>query len=325
VIVYAIGLMLVTGVLFGVAPAMGATRMDMMEVLKEGGQRSGGGAAAPRIRNALLIAQVAMALLVIASGLLVRTFHFMLRSNAGFNASRVVTFELPLPTPKYADTARMAQLYQQVLLQLQSVSAVRTTGFASVVPMGGAPDGTVIRMPEHPTTNRSNQPYANYSFVSPGYFVTIGTSLLRGRDVSDADTLNSVPVTIINSAMAKKYSPGENPIGKQVGVATKKIPERTIIGGGADIKHASLRKEPDPEMFVPYTQNEIMVWPSMQTMQFAVPTQADPTSITGSVRQAVHAVDADLPVAKFATLATLIDNSMTKTGSRCFWSALLGC
>jgi predicted permease len=312
VIAYALGVTVITGVLFGLAPAIGATRTNMVEALKEGGQRSGGSAAAPRIRNLLLIVQVAMALvLVIAAGLLVRTFYSMLRSNAGFDATRVVTFELPLPTPKYADTARMAQLYQQVLLRLQSISTMQSAGFASVVPMGGAADGTVIRMPEHPTTNRSDQPYVNYSFASPGYFATIGTPLLRGRDFNDADTLSAVPVTIITSGMARKYFHGEDPIGKQVGVGLVKIPVRTIVGVVADIKHASLREEPDPEMYVPYTQNEIKVWPSMQAMQFAVRTKVDSTAVAESVRQAVHAVDPDLPIAKFATLTTLVDNSMT--------------
>jgi predicted permease len=304
VIGYALGITLITGLLFGLAPAVGATRMNMVEALKEGGQRTGGSATAPRIRNALLVTQVAMALvLVIAAGLLIRTFYSMLRSDAGFDAARVVTFELPLPTPKYADTGRMAQLYQQVLLRLQSVPGIQSAGLTSVVPMGGVPDGTVIRMPERPATNRSEQPYANYSFASPGYFATIGTPLLRGRDFTDADTLSSVPVTIITSSMAKRYFHGEDPIGKQVGVATTKIPVRTIIGVVANIKHTSLREEPDPEMFVPYTQNEIRTWPSMQTMQFAVRTRTDQIEITESVRQAVHAVDPELPVAKFTTLA----------------------
>jgi predicted permease len=312
VIAYALGLTLITGVLFGLAPAVGATRMNMVEALKEGGQRSGGSTAASRIRNALLVTQVAMAMvLVIAAGLLIRTFYSMQRADAGFDVTRVVTFELLLPTPKYADTGRMAQPYQQVLLRLQSLPGSQSVGMASVVPMGGGPDGTVIRMPEHPTTNRSEQPYANYSFASPGYFTTIGTPLLRGRDFSDADTLNSVPVTIITSSMAKRYFHGEDPIGKQVGVATTKIPVRTIVGVVANIKHASLREEPDPEMFVPYTQNEIRTWPSMQTMQFAVRTRTDQTVTMEDMRRAVHAVDPDLPVAKFATLATLVDRSMT--------------
>ncbi|MGA2890906.1 MAG: ABC transporter permease [Terracidiphilus sp.] len=312
VITFAVGVTLATGLLFGLAPAMGATRMNMVEALKAGGQRSGGSATAPKMRNALIIVQVAMAMvLVIAAGLLVRTFYSMLRADAGFDATRVVTFELPLPTPKYADTARMADLYLQVLLRLQSIPSVRGAGFASVVPMGGAPDGTVIRMPEHPSANSSEKPFANYAFISPGYFAAIAAPLLRGRDINDADTLNAVPVTIINAAMARKFFPGEDPIGKQVGVGMTRIPVRIIVGVVADTKQASLREQPDPEMFVPATQNEIKVWPSMQTMQFAVRTRIDDASIAESVRQAVHTVDPDLPVAKFSTLTTLVNTSMT--------------
>jgi predicted permease len=177
--------------------------------------------------------------------------------------------------------------------------------------MGGAPDGTGIRIPERPTLHDREAPFANYSFISPGYFASIGGQLQRGRDVTDGDTLQGIPVTIINSTMAKRYFPGEDPIGKQVGVGSTRYPTRTIIGIAVDIKHGSLREQAAPEMFVPYTQNEIKIWPSMQTMQYAVRTKADPDSVTASIQDAVHSVDPDLPVAKLATLTTLVSNSMT--------------
>jgi putative ABC transport system permease protein len=255
---------------------------------------------------------MAMALvLVVAAGLLVRTFWSMLRADAGFEAARVVTFELPLPLPKYEDTGRMAQLYEQVLLALKSTAGVQSAGIVSNVPMAGAPDSTVIRIPEHPTPSGADSPYANYSFISPGYFATVSTPILRGRDFTGADTLTSMPVTMINTTMARTYFPGEDPIGKQVGVGMTRIPTRTIVAIVADIKHGSLREEPAPEMFVPFTQNEIKIWPSMQSMQFAVRSKGDLATISDSVRQAVHAVDPELPVAKFAPLATLVENSMT--------------
>ena len=312
VIGYALGITVVSGGLFGLAPALGATRTNMVEALKEGGQRSIGSASAPRLRNTLLVLQVAMAMvLVVSAGLLVRTFESMLHAGAGFDAARVITFELPLPAPKYADTERMAQVYRQVLLRLESIPVARSAGFASVVPMGGATDGSVIRIPEHPTSNPSERPFANYSFISPGYFTAIGAPLLRGRDFSDTDTLDAPHVTIVNSALARKYFPGEDPIGKQLGVGSTRIPVRTIVGVIGDIKHASLRESPDPEMFVPFTQNEIKVWPSMQTMQFAVRTRIDDIGVEDSIRNAVHEVDPDLPIAKVATLTTLVDSSMT--------------
>jgi len=312
VFAFALGITLIAGTLFGLAPAFGATRMGLVKALKEGGQRSGGSASAPKIRNALLITQVALALvLVVSAGLLVRTFYHMVDANSGFDATHVVTFEVPLPTTKYSDTDRMAQLYQQVAQRLQSIAGVESVGFASVVPLAGPSDGTNIRIPEHPVTDPAQSPAANYMFVSPGYFATIGAPLQRGRAIADGDVLSAMPVTIINSAMAKKFWPGENPMGKQVGVGSTRYPARTIVGVVGDIKQVSLREIPDPTMYVPYTQNEIKTWPSMQAMQYAVRTKADPDSLAGSVREAIHSVDPDLPVANFATLTTLVDTSLT--------------
>jgi putative ABC transport system permease protein len=312
VFAFALGITLITGILFGLAPAFGAARMNLVEALKEGGQRSGGSASAPRIRNALLVIQVALALvLVVSASLLVRTFYHMVNANRGFDATHVVTFEVPLPTTKYSDTGRMAQLYQQIAQRLQSIAGVQSAGFATVVPLAGPSDATEIRIPEHPATDPAQSPKANYLFVSPGYFATIGAPLQRGRDITDGDILTAMPVTIINSAMAKKYWPGEDPIGKQVGVGMKRIPVRTIVGVVADIKQVSLREIPDPTMYVPYSQNEIKTWPNMQAMQYAVRTKADPDSLAGSVREAVHSVDPDLPIANFATLTTLVDTSLT--------------
>ena len=312
VMLYALAVTLLTGMLFGLAPAIGATRMSLVETLKEGGQRRGSNAAAPRIRQALLVGQIALALvLVIAAGLLVRSFYHMLRADSGFDTTRVITFELPLPSSKYSDTARMAYIYGEVLSRIRAVAGVQSAGLASVVPLGGAPDETMIRIPERPATKDGDQLFANYSFASPAYFSALGTSFLRGRDFGDQDTLSAMPVTIINNAMAWKYWPGQDPIGKRVGVGSVRYPVRTIVGVIADLKHGSLREQAESEMYVPYTQNEIKVWPAMQTMQFAVKTKADPASITESLRQAVHAVDPDLPLAKMATLATMVDDSMT--------------
>jgi putative ABC transport system permease protein len=287
--------------------------MNLVEALKEGGQRSGGSASAPRLRNALVISQVALALvLVVAAGLLVRTFYRLVRANAGFDATHVVTFELPLPSSKYSDTDRMAQLYNQVQQRLQASPGVESAGFASIVAMGGPTDSTDIRIPGIPPPQPgSPAPFANYLFVSPHYFATIGTPLQRGRDIADGDTLSTTPVTIINSAMAKKYWPGQDPVGKQVGVGWTKIPVRTIVGVAADIKQVSLREDPAPTMFVPYTQNEMKTFPNMQALQYAVRAKSDPDTITTGVREAVHAVDPDLPIANYATLTTLVDTSTT--------------
>jgi predicted permease len=308
VIAFALGVTLITVMIFGLPAAFGATGINMVEALKGGGQMSGGSIAAPRIRNALLTAQVALALvLVIAAGLLVRSFQHMLHADAGFDASRVVTFELPVPSAKYGDLPRLTGLYKQVLKQLQCVPGVRSAGFASLVPMGGSSDAAMIRIQEHPGANDA----ANYALVSPGFFTTIGVPLLRGRDITDADDLSTLPVTIINSDMARKYWPGEDPIGKQVGIDFTGAPVRTVVGVVGNIKQTSLREEPSPKMFVPYTQiGNIIESNTIRSMQYAVRTMGEPASVSKNLRPAVHTVEPDLPVANFAMLTTLVDDSL---------------
>ncbi|KAA6462091.1 ABC transporter permease [Acidobacteria bacterium AB60] len=301
-----------TGLLFGLAPAIGSTRMNLVDALKDGGQRNIGGATAPRIRNGLLIVQVALALmLVVSAGLLLRSFYTAQHAATGFDTTRVVTFEVPLPTsPRYQDTDRMAQTYGAVLQRLQAIPGVETAGFASFVPMGGETDSTIIRIPGRPRINQADAPGANYQFVSPGFFQTMGTPLEEGRDFANGDVLTTQSVAIINQTMAKKYWPGQDAIGKQVGVGMVRIPLRTIVGVVADTKQTSLREEPSPEMYVPYTQNEIKVWPSMQTMQYALRLRGDGNAIEERVRKAVNEVDPDLPIAQFAELRTMVNASM---------------
>jgi predicted permease len=309
VIAFAIGVTLVTGLIFGLAAAFGSTRINMVEALKGADRRSGAMIAAPRIRNALLIAQVALSLvLVIAAGLLVRSFHHMLHADAGFDPTHVVTFELPLPTSKYSDLPRIIELYRQVLQQLQCVPGVRSAGFASLVPMGGSPDAAMIHIQEHPATNDA----ASFALVSPGFFSAIGAPLRRGRDITTADDLSALPVVIVNSAMAAKYWPGEDPLGKQVGINFEGAPVRTIVGVVGDMKQASLREEPAPKFFVPYSQVGTRIEANaIQSMQYAVRTEVDPVSISAGVSHAVHTVDPDLPLAKFATLTDIVDASTT--------------
>ena len=200
--------------IFGLPPAFGATRIKVVETLKGGGQTPGASITVPRIRNALLTAQVALALvLVIAAGLLVRSFQHMLYADAGFDASRVVTFELPVPSAKYSDhVSHWSGYTSRVLEQLQRVPGVRSAGFASLVPMGGASDAAMIRIQEHPGASDA----ANFALVSPGYFRP-SVHLYCAGETSPMRT-TSLPCRWRSSirAMAKKYWPGEDPIGKQV-------------------------------------------------------------------------------------------------------------
>jgi putative ABC transport system permease protein len=310
VFAFALAGALVTGILVGLGPAVDAARANLAESLKEGSHRSGGGQGSPATRNALLIYEVALALvLVISTGLLVRTFYSLLGSDSGFNRFHVLTFELSLPGSKYTDTARIVQVYQTALQRLRSLPGVQSAGIGETIPMRGAGESTVIRIPDRPRASQKDVPYAAYTMISPGYFSAVGTPLLRGRDFRDSDTPDAPPVAVINNAMARKYWPFEDAIGKHVGPGSARFPAGTIVGIVADVKHLSLREEAGPEMYVPFNQK---VWPSLLNMQVALRTQANPAAMAPLVREAMRSVDPDLPLGKLTTLTTLVDEAMTQ-------------
>jgi putative ABC transport system permease protein len=175
--------------------------------------------------------------------------------------------------------------------------------------MGGEGESTVIRVPDHPAASQKEMPFANFTVISPGYFSAIGTPLLRGRDFQETDTTDSMPVAIVNAAMERKYWATDGALGKQVGPGSTRFPLLTIVGVVLDVKHTSLREETAPEMYVLYNQKP---WPSLLNMRVALRTKADPAAMTESVRENIHAIDPDLPLAKVMTLATLLDDSMAQ-------------
>jgi predicted permease len=307
---FTLGVTFVTGILFGLAPAIGATRQNLVEALKEGGHRAGGSNASAGLRKIFIVSEVALALvLIVAAGLLTQTFFRLLAVDPGFRAAHVLTFEVTLPGAKYTDQQHIVALYQRALASLRALPGVNAVGVVETLPMGGATDSTAIRFSNTPLAAAKKNPLANYTIASPGFFAAAGTPILRGRDFLDTDTANSQPVAIINSAMAKKFWPGEDPIGKQVAPGSPQYPLETIVGVVADVKHISLREEPPPEMYVPYTQK---VWPSLLTMDVVLRTSVDPASMASSVRQAIHSIDSDLPLARVATLDTVVSDSMTQ-------------
>lgn len=303
---FAVLLTLLTGVGFGLVPAFASASKNLIGPLREGDNRLIGGSG-KKTRGALLILEVAMALaLVVSTGLLSRTFFSLLTVDPGFDPTRVLTFEVALPPSKYQDVNREVALYRNLLEQLRALSGVEHVGVVAAVPMDGGTDSSMIRIPDHPPANNNERPFASYTVSSPGYFAAVGTPLLQGRDFEPSDTLDAMPVTVINRAMATKFWPGENPVGKQVALASPRYPAMTIIGIVSDVKRLSLREQPGPEMYVPYSQK---VYPSLLMMHVVVRTRADPMSMTSGIRSAIHSVDSDLPMAKLTTLTTIVQNS----------------
>lgn len=309
VVLFAIGITLLTGILFGLAPALGTTRGNLFESLKEGGHRSGSSRVAQKTRQLLVVSQIALALvLVITAGLLTRTFYHLLSVDPGFHPAHVLTFQLSLPAVKYPDQSHTTSFYNETLRRLQELPRVQSAGVTETIPMSGATENTAIRVPGRVEFSSMGVPIANYTIASPGYFAAVGTPILRGRPFRELDTADSMPVTVISETMAKKFWPGQDPLGKQVAPKSLLYPLATIVGIAADVKRLSLRESPPPEMYVPYTQR---VWPSLLTMNVVLRTAQDPSSISANVREAIHSVDPDLPLADIKPLADIVADSMT--------------
>ncbi|MFL6387941.1 MAG: ABC transporter permease [Terriglobales bacterium] len=306
---FAFGVTLITSVLFGLTPATEATRNDLIKSLRESGQKVLRDTSSQAIRKTLLVTQVAFALvLVIAAGLLTQTFLHLLHSNPGFSTQNVATFELTLPSSKYASQEQMVSVYRNILERLKVLPGLESAAIVGTVPMKGSPDKTLLRIPGLTISDPHERPIANYSVISPGYFSALGTPILQGRDFLESDVDNSLPVAIINSAMAKKFWPGVNPIGKQIGTPTIKD-LAMIVGIVADVKHLSVIENAKPEMYVPFTQK---VWTSMLTMSVVARSRKDITSIMGSVETAVHSVDPDLPLSNISTMESVLGDSLVQ-------------
>ncbi|HEV3057254.1 MAG TPA: ABC transporter permease [Vicinamibacterales bacterium] len=266
-----------------------------------------GGARSARLRNALLAAEVALALvLVIASGLLVRTFAHLIAADGGFAPDHALTFELTLPPARYADPDHIVRLYSDALDRLRATPGVQSVGLSETIPLGGAGESTALRIPGRPVTGEDVRPFANYTIVSPGYLSAIGATLLRGRDILETDSATSVPVALVNVAMANRYWPGQDAVGKRVGVPIRNF-DMTVVGVVANVKRQSFREDTGPEIYVPYTQKP---WPSMLTMHAAVRTAGDAGAMTGLIRATIRSVDPELPIANVAPLSTIVDRTM---------------
>jgi predicted permease len=310
VFAFALAVTLMTGILSGLAPASGAAGTDLVESLKEDTQRSGGSQAGHNYRKLLLVGQVAMAMvLVVTAGLLTRTFLQLLKADPGFQPAKVLTFTISLPVAKYTSNEKIVDVYDRILASLNTLPEVQAAGIGETVPMGGIGESTVVKIMDRPPVRDVDAPYANYTIASPNFFAAVGTPLLRGRSFLESDRLESTPVTIINKAMAKKYWPHEDPMGKMLGLGSPRFPPMKVVGIVANVKHQSLREDVMPEMYVMYTQRP---YPSMLTMQAVVKTHADPAAALGSIRMAMGGVDPELPVSKVSMLQTIVDQSVTR-------------
>jgi putative ABC transport system permease protein len=306
VFAFAAALSLVTGILFGIFPALKSSRAWLANSLKEGGRSSEAGDRRTPARGVLVVGEVAVALcLLVVAGLLIQSFVRLQNVDPGFNPHHVLTFNLVLPD-RYSQ-AQQIDLFERAVTGIRTLPGVRAASAVVPLPLSADDVSTAFDI-EGQSSVRGHEPDTNYSFVEPGFFQTMGIALLKGRDFSWHDTLKSTPVVMINEAMARQFFAGQDPIGKHlnahIGNGYSKPPMREIVGIVRDVKNHGLSASSGPQVYVPLAQSPLDV------MTFVVRTAVDPISLAAAARGQVESLDKDLPLFGVETLDGYVGQSL---------------
>ena len=313
-----LGISVITGLLFSLAPGLHASKINLEQSLKET-TRTSGSRSRQRMRNVLAAMEVAIAIvLLIGAGLLIRSFWLLQSTNPGFRTDHLLTMNFTLPLANYADIPKRTRLFEQVLERINSLPGVESAGATSDLPFG---DGGVYHNMgfEGRTMPVGTEPEIWKRSVSPDYFKTLGISLLRGRLLTEQDHPESIPVVVVNEAFARRFYPDENPLGKRVNWIREDNPVWvTIVGVVSDVKSLGLDMEEQPAVYSPMAQ-ETQFWKTW--MNIVVRTSVDPSTLTAAVRKEVALVERNVPVTDLLTMETLISQSI---GERKFHLLLMG-
>lgn len=300
ILLFTLGLTMLAGILFGLAPALQAGQVNLNELLKEGG-RGGSSSRQRRLRDVLVVAEVALALvLLVGAGLLIRSFWKLQQADPGFNSERVLTASLSLPPARYKDPSRVAAFQQQMLERIAALPAVQSAGLTSDLPWTGYDENAGFTI-EGKTFPPNDGPGGRYHFVSADYFRTIGVPLMAGRYFNRSDQMDSPKVVLINHAMAELYWPGESAVGKRFTFSSqpKEKDWFTIVGVVGDVKDFPNSPAAVPAFYWATEQQ------TPREVILAVRGNGDPLGLIDAIHKEISALDKDLPLAEVKTLDTV--------------------
>jgi len=308
VLLFAAGITVGTGLLFGLVPALRASASDANEVLKDGGRAGSEGLRRNRYRASLVVAEVALSMVLLAgAGLLLRSFLKLQDVDLGFRPDGVVTANLLLPDKTYPTEQRQAAVFTEVVARLQAAPGVERAAVVFGLPQGAMQSKVLFEIEGRPKATGVDSTDADYRQVTSGYFSTMAIPLVRGRDFNSADTTNSLPVVIVNGAFLRRFFPdaprGSLP-GTRINIAGRTNSWLQIVGEVGDVRSESVSKPPVPEVFLPMTQT---CW---GFGSLVVRARQDPGALGGTVRAAVAAVDSNLPLDAARPLRSLVDDSL---------------
>ncbi len=309
---------LATGVVFGLVPAWHASHVDLNRSLKSGSRTGGGGERKRGLRNGLVMAEVALALvLLICAGLLIQSFARLGRVQPGFHTERLLTARLQLPEAAYPKNENIIAFFDQFLLRVRALPGVEAASVIVPLPLTGSNMVTTFDDAEHPLPE-GQQPGAPVRMIGTEYFQTMGIPLRAGRVFDESDRLASAPVIIVNERFVAKYFPGQNALGKRItaGFSADDGPEkmREIVGVVGNVKHQALKNEDSPEMYLPRTQIPFGM------MSLVVKTSiANPAALTSALRKELAALDSSIPL----TGVRVFDEYVARSLARPRFNALL--
>jgi putative ABC transport system permease protein len=304
VLLFTLGLSLFSGIVFGLAPALQASKPNLNDSLKEGSRQTSG--STHRLRSSLIVFEVALSLvLLVGAGLLVRSFLSLLKTDPGFNPDNVLTMKLVLPFVKYKEESQRVVFYQDLVQRVRSHPGVESAAFVNYLPLGGANSSDAYLVEGLPEPPPGQEYVGRYRVATPDYFRTMGISLIRGRGFTDADKAGAPPVVIVNETLARRHWPGEDAVGKRIRFygPPERASWREIVGVIRDVKH-ELNIPVEPEYYLPHAQDP---WGAMTLV---ARTSVDPASLAPALRQQVWAMDKDQPVFEVMTMQEVRSSSV---------------
>ena len=304
---------LLTGVVFGLAPALQASKPNLTEALKEGSPAAAGGFGRLRLRNLLVVSEVALSLvLLIGAGLMMRSFVRLQSVNPGFDPHHLLGAMVILSPERYPDKARRPTFFQEVWHRVQALPGVESAGGIDALPFSGAVGTSTFNIAGQPEVPLSARPIASYHVVTPNYFRTMGIPLLKGRDVSPDDDGLHPRVAVINEAMARRFFPHQDPIGSRINFIDPPAAPvwLQVIGVVADVHYEALDKAPGLDVYTSYRQ----VYPFFPDyyMTFIARTAMAPAGLASALRHEVLAVDKDQPVDAVRTMDDYLSEEVSK-------------
>jgi len=310
VLLFTFGTSILTGVLFGLAPAWQTTKTDLSDALKEGGRSGTEGGRRVRLRNLLVISEFALALvLLIGAGLMIKSFKRVQEIKPGFEPAGLLTMRVALPDAKYPEFQKSRAFYEQLFERLKARPEVKSVGAINLLPFGGSGGDRSFTLEDQPVAPGQPHPDEQIRFVSAGYFITMGIPLLRGRDFTSHDLPDTPQVVIANEALVRKYWPNDDALGKRVSFSSRSPKWYEIVGVVGNVKHRGLDLEDKPEFYVPFLQ-PLFANANVQPMYVVARTAAEPLSAAPVVRSEVAALDRDQPVSSLMTMEQRISDSV---------------